>query len=237
MTRETELSQTFVELADTLTKDFDVVDFLHTLSGRCVDLLDVDAVGLLLADQSGKLRVVAASDEQAHLLELFEAQNEEGPCLDSYRSGEPVIEERLETAEQWPRFREQALELGFRSVQSEPMRLRDEVIGAFNLFRKREGRLPDDEVPIVRALADVATIGLLQERALREARGVAGQLQEALNNRVIIEQAKGVLAERMTVGTDTAFEFLRQYARSRNLRLAHVARDLVEGKLDPAELG
>ncbi|HEX9823180.1 MAG TPA: GAF and ANTAR domain-containing protein [Actinomycetota bacterium] len=236
MTREAELSRTFVEMADTLVGDFDVIDFLHNLAGRCVQLLDVDAAGLMLADQGGNLRVVASSSEQARLLELFEVQAEEGPCLECFRTGTPVIEERIETSDRWPRFRERALEAGFRSVQAEPMRLRDQVLGALNLFRTREGGLPAEDISISRALAGVASIGLIQERALREARVLADHLQTALNNRVIIEQAKGVLAERMELDMSAAFERLRRHARNHNQRLAQVARDVVDGVLPSSHL-
>jgi GAF domain-containing protein len=139
MRSETALGDAFVELADTLVGDFDAVDFLHTLAQRCVELLDVDAAGLVLADATGNLRAVASSSEKMHLLELFEIQNEEGPCLDSYKSGEPVWEEDLESGDRWPRFRDVALAAGYRSVQTAPMRLREEVIGALNLFRVQAG--------------------------------------------------------------------------------------------------
>lgn len=231
MPRETQLSSVFVELADTLVNDFDAADFLHVLARRCVELVDVDAAGLLLVDDAGHLRVMAASSEQARLLELFELQNEEGPCLDAYRSGVPVGEGHLERDGRWPRFAQEAVAAGFRSVEAVPMRLRHERIGALNLFRSPPGRLDDVDRSVCQALADVATIGLLQERTIREAQILAQQLQTALNNRVIIEQAKGVLAERASLPLDEVFEFLRSYARNNNVRLADVARDLIEGRL------
>jgi GAF domain-containing protein len=234
--REAHLGPTFVELADTLVGDFDVVDFLHTLTTRCVDLLEVDAAGLMLADASGTLRVIASSTEQVRLLELFEIQNQEGPCLDSYLSGEIIVEDDLDSAERWPRFRPEALEAGFMAVAAVPLRLRDERIGALNLFRSTPGRLDETESSICQALADVATIGLLQERAVREALVLADQLQTALNNRVIIEQAKGVLAERSQLDMGAAFERLRKYARNHNRRLADVAEALIAGRLSAADL-
>ena len=234
--REEWLARTFVELADTLVNDFDVAEFLHTLATRCVELFEVDAAGLMLADARGTLRVVASSNEQTRILELFEIQSQEGPCLDCYRSGEPVIEENLEESERWPRFREEALGAGFRAALAVPMSLRDDVIGAFNLFRGQPGGLEPDDLGACRALADVATIALIQERALREARLMAEQLQRALNSRVIIEQAKGILAGLANVDMDSAFKLLRSYARSNNLLLVDVARDLAEGRLSPAVL-
>ena len=234
--REARLSQTLVELADTLVRDFDVVDFLHTLARSAVELLDVDAAGLVLADPTGSLRVVASSSEEARLLELVEVQNDEGPCLDCYRTGIPVVEEGLDSTDRWPMFRQQALAAGFHSVEAAPMRLRDEVIGALNLFRESSGRLSDTESAIGRALADVATIGLLQERSVREARVLADQLQTALNSRVVIEQAKGVVSERGGLSMDTAFEVLRTYARNHNRRLAEVALDVIEGRISTDKL-
>jgi GAF domain-containing protein len=235
--REERLGQAFVELADTLVGDFDAGEFLYGLSHRCVELLDVDAAGLLLADPSGALRVVASSSEEAHLLELFEVQNEEGPCLECFRLGAPVAEGNLERSDRWPQFRDVAVAAGFRSVQATPMRLRDEVIGALNLFRSKPGRLDPADVALSKAMADVATIGLLQERSVREARLLAEQLQVALNNRVVIEQAKGVLAERGGLRMDAGFELLRSFARSHNRRLADVAAELLSGAVDIEELG
>ncbi|MDQ6697290.1 MAG: GAF and ANTAR domain-containing protein [Actinomycetota bacterium] len=232
MDREAQLSQVFVELADTLVADFDVADFLHTLTRRCVALFDVDAVGLMLADLRGDLRVVAASAEQIELLELFELQSEEGPCVDSYRSGDAVMATDLLEAEKWPRFGPETLTAGYRAVQALPLRLRGQVIGALNLFRVEPGGLRGHELQVCQAIADVATIGLLQARALRESQVLANQLSAALNSRVVIEQAKGVLAERTGVDMETAFRLLRSHARDRNRRLAEVARDVVERRLD-----
>jgi GAF domain-containing protein len=235
MNREAELSRIFVQLADTLVQDFDVVDFLHGLAVHCVDLVDVDAAGLLLADPTGRLHVVGSSSEKVRLLELFEVQNSAGPCLDCYESGELVAEDDLTRASRWPAFREEALAAGFRSVQAVPLRLRAEVIGALNLFRSQAGSLTSDDLLICRALADVATIGLLQERAVSHALVLAQQLQTALNTRVVIEQAKGMLAEQARVDTGQAFELLRRYARDRNVLLAEVASDVLDARLTSAE--
>jgi GAF domain-containing protein len=226
------LAQTFVELADTLVGGFDLMEFLHMLTERCVELLEVNAAGLLLADSQGMLQLVAASTEQARIAELFQIQNDEGPCLESYRTGQPVIVPDITTdkaAARWPRFAAAAAEMGFAAVHAIPMRLRDQVIGTLNLF----GTAPDGLDPAVaraaRALVDVATIGILQERATREQELVAGQLQAALNSRVIIEQAKGILAERMRVTPDQAFIVLRAYSRNHNLPLTQLAADVTSG--------
>ena len=196
------LAETFVELADTLVGGFDLMEFLHTLTERCVELLEVDAAGLLLADGRGALQLVAASTEQDRLAELFQIQNHEGPCLDCYRTGLPVIVRNIATgsaAAQWPRFAAAAKKMGFTAVHAIPMRLRDEVIGTLNLFDSAPDGLDQAVARVARALVDVATIGILQERATREQELVAGQLQVALNSRVMIEQAKGILAERLRI--------------------------------------
>jgi GAF domain-containing protein len=204
---------------------------LHVLVTRCVRLFDADAAGIMLADPAGALRVVASSMEQARILELLEVQNEEGPCLDCFKTGVAVIDDDLETSDRWPRFRQDALSAGFHAVQAVPMRLRDRVIGSLNLFRARTGRLDDADVAACQALADVATISLLQERAMHEARLLAEQLQLALNNRIVIEQAKGTLAERAGIDMATAFDLLRGYARDNNRLLADVGRDVIERRL------
>jgi transcriptional regulator with GAF, ATPase, and Fis domain len=224
------LSATFVELTDTMVADFDVIDFLHMLTDRSVQLLDVSAAGLLLADPRGELRVVAASSEAARLLELFQLQNHQGPCLDCFRGGQPVTVADLNAeAQRWPRFTAAAQRAGFAAVQALPMRLRDQVIGALNLFRATPGAFDPANVRVGQALADVATISLLHERSMRHSDTLNEQLQAALNSRVIIEQAKGKLAERLGIDMTQAFSILRSYARSRNLRLAELAQAFIDG--------
>jgi transcriptional regulator with GAF, ATPase, and Fis domain len=224
------LSDTFVELADTMVADFDVIDFLHLLTDRSVALLAASAAGVVLADPRGELRLAAASSEEAGLLELFQLQNDQGPCLECFRTGRPVTAADLAgPAPRWPRFAAAAVQAGFATVEALPMRLRDQTIGALNLFRAEPGPLDPADLRIGQALADVATIGLLQERNVRRRETVAEQLQAALNSRVIIEQAKGKLAERLSIDMDRAFTMLRDYARSSNQRLTNVARDFVNG--------
>jgi len=223
------LSETFVELTDTMVADFDIIDFLHVLTRRSVELLDVSAAGLLLADPRGELRVVAASSEAARLLELFQLQSDQGPCLDCFRSGQPVGCTDLSADRRWPRFADAAGQAGFRAVQALPMRLRDQVIGALNLFRDTDGAFEADSVSVGQALADVATISLLQERSMRRRDTLNEQLQTALNSRVVIEQAKGKLAERLGIDVNQAFTLLRDQARNRNQRLSDLARAFVDG--------
>ncbi len=229
------LSDTFVELADTMVADFDVIDFLHLLTDRAVTLLAADAAGVVLADPRGELRVAAASSEEVGLLELFQLQNDQGPCLECFRTGRAVTATDLAggglagPSQRWPRFAEAATRAGFATVQALPMRLRDQVIGALNLFSAAAEPLGPADLRIGQALADVATIGLLHERNVRRSETVAEQLQGALNSRVMIEQAKGKLAERLGVDMDRAFTMLRDYARNSNQRLTDVARTFVEG--------
>ncbi|WP_327357644.1 GAF and ANTAR domain-containing protein [Streptomyces sp. NBC_01304] len=223
------LAETFVELADNLVADFDLIDFLRLLTDRCVGMLDVTAAGVLLADHNGELRVMAASDEQVRLLELFQIQSNEGPCLECFHSGVPVTVADLSTqTERWPRFTEAADLCGFYAVQAVPMRLRDEVVGALNLFRAAPGPFDPLEASIAQALADVATISLLQQRSTHRSTILNEQLQNALNSRVLIEQAKGKLAERQNIDMEQAFSALRGYARAHNRRLSDVARAFID---------
>ena len=232
------LSDTFVELADTMVADFDVIDFLHLLTDRSVLLLAAGAAGVVLADPRGELRVAAASSEEAGLLELFQLQNDQGPCLECFRTGRAVSATDLAgAAPRWPRFAEAAARSGFRSVEALPMRLRDQVIGALNLFRAVPGAFDPADIRIGQALADVATISLLHERSMRHSDTVNEQLQTALNSRVIIEQAKGKLAERLGLDMDQAFSVLRDHARTRNLRLSDVALAFIDGSETLARTG
>jgi GAF domain-containing protein len=237
MAREAMLARTLVELADTLVADFDVVELLTLLADRCVDVLDVGAAGLMLAGPNGDLRVMASSSETVRVLELFELQSEEGPCVDCYRAGQPVVNQDLATVDsRWPRFAAEALAAGFHSVHALPMRLRGTVIGALNLFHVDPGEMREADVDAAQALADVATIAILQHRASLEVQVLNEQLNHALNSRIVIEQAKGIVAERDGVGMEAAFATLRSYARNHNLRLAEVARDVIAGTLTAAAL-
>jgi len=237
VTREEQLIEAFVEAADTLVDDFDVIEFLHILAERCVQLLEVDAAGVMLADQFGQLHATAASTESARLLELFELQADAGPCMDAFRTGVQVVNADLAASrERWPRFAEAARAGGFVSVHALPLRLRARVIGALNLFCARAGVLSEADARTGQALADVATIGILAQRSVQQAELLSTQLQQALNSRVTIEQAKGVLAERRGIGVDDAFVVLRAYARNHNLRLSDLARQVADGSSNAVDL-
>ncbi len=235
--REEWIARTFVELADTLVADFDLIDFMSALVDRCAELLDSVEVGLALTATRGELRVMASSSERMRALELIEFQNDEGPCRDCLHTGKQVLNQRLDgTASRWPRFAPEAREAGFEMVHALPLRLRDDVIGAMNIFSSELIELSEEDVNLTQALADAATIGILQERAIARGSDLAGQLQGALNSRVVIEQAKGIVAERQQVGMEDAFAMLRSHARSNRTSLSNVARAIIDRSLAPAEL-
>lgn len=235
--RETLLIETFVTLADTMVKDFDVVDFLSILSGRCVDLFDAGDAGLMLADPEGHMQLAASSSHEMRVLELLEIQHDQGPCPDAFRTGAPVqCPELREATERWPQFAPEALEAGFRSAHALPLRLRDVTIGALNLLRAEPGALPDQDIAAAQALADVATIGILHHRAAAESNLLSEQLQYALNSRILIEQAKGAIAHKLDLNTDQAFEVLRRYSRAHNQRLADTAAAVVNRTLGAVDL-
>jgi GAF domain-containing protein len=239
--REQRIAAAFVELAGTLVDDFDVLDFLQGLAGRCVELLDVAAAGLMLATPQDGLQTAASSDERTWLLDLLEIQHQEGPCLDCLRSRGPVLPVALDEAEaltRWPVFTPLARDQGFFSTYAIPLRLRETVIGALNLFVDTpRTKLDPREMELAQALAGTATLGILQQRTFRQSELVAGQLQSALTSRVRLEQAKGMLAEQWAISTDEAFDRLRRYARRERQRLSDVALAVVVGELDPAEAG
>jgi GAF domain-containing protein len=237
MTREAVLARTMVELADTLVDEFDVVDLLTTLSDRCVEVLDIAAAGIMLADPDGQLRAMTSSSEAMRVVELFELQSQEGPCLDCFNSGQPVVNQDLRAVNgRWPRFATVAVSAGFISADAIPMRLRRQVIGALNLFRSEPGSMSDDDVMVAQALADIATIAILQHRLVIETQTVNDQLSGALSSRIVIEQAKGMIAERLRLPVEQAFARLRTHARSHNLRLTALAGDIVAGDVDPSSL-
>jgi GAF domain-containing protein len=237
MSRETLLAKTLVELADTLVADFDVVELLTVLTDGCIDVLDVGAAGIMLVAPEGDLRVMASSSETMRVLELFELQAREGPCLDCYRTGQPVLNCDLATAdERWPRFAPEADDAGFHTVHALPLRLRGTVIGALNLFHIHAGAMRQADIDAAQAMADVATIAILQHRATHEAQVLNEQLDHALNSRIVIEQAKGMLAERLGIDMEQAFATLRNHARNHNLRLVDTARHVADGALAASTL-
>jgi GAF domain-containing protein len=233
---EAVLARAFVRLADTLASDFDIVDFLQGLSADSVEILGAEAAGVMLADPRGGLRVIASSDERMRLLELFELQGAQGPCLDAFSTGRAVQASAADSRIRWPAFAPHASDAGFRIMCAVPLRVRTDVIGALNLFRGTDEPFTDAEMDIAQAMGEMAAIGLIQERALRERTLLTEQLQAALTSRVVIEQAKGMLAEYLTMTVDDAFQLLRNHARERNRKLSDVASDVVNRKIQSAAL-
>ena len=235
--REQEIISALVRLANDLVEDYDVVELLHDLVERCTALLECDEVGLLLAVASGGPRVVASSSQRTDLLTLLQYEHEEGPCFECLARGEFVRSENLERdAERWPHFARAAMAAGFCSVSAIPMRVRGETVGSLNLLRTDAGRIADTDLSLGQGMADMAAIALLQQRSMREARGVIEDLEGALTSRVAIEQAKGVLAARAEIDVETAFLRLRRHAREENLKLSDVARGLLDGTLPASAL-
>jgi GAF domain-containing protein len=230
-TRAERASAAFVKLTDTLVADYDVVDLLHTLVEESVSLLDVAAAGLLLADPSGELQVVASTSEQSQLVEVLQLQAGAGPCVECYLTGAAVAVDDIAGLTKWLGFRQAALSQGFRSVHAVPMRVHGRTIGAMGLFGAQAGFLTKEDTAIGQALADVATISLMQERTIKEAVLVNEQLQLALNTRVLIEQAKGVIAHTAGVDMDAAFNLLRSHARANSQSLHATAGRIVDRSL------
>lgn len=235
--REREVTRAFVELASSLARGYDVVELLSTLTTDCARLLDIASAGLLLADGRGVLHVMAASSERTRQLEVFQVQRADGPCRDCYLDGAPVQvpDLRLE-ADRWPRFVPAAMEAGFLSVHALPMRLRDQVLGALGLFGTTPGSLHPDDLSLAQALADVASVALVQERVAADQQTLNEQLQTALTSRVVLEQAKGVLAQQGSLPIEETFGILRRYARDNNLRLTAVAEAIVDRRLPATRL-
>ncbi|MET8764038.1 GAF and ANTAR domain-containing protein [Lentzea sp. NPDC004782] len=227
--------EAFVALSSTLVDDFDIIDFLDRLVDCCVEVLGVTAAGLLLVDHRGTLNMVAASTEQAMIAELFQLQNHEGPCLDAYHGGEAVLCADLAGAsDRWPNFVRAAAGAGFAAVHALPMRLRGTVIGGLNLFSARQGALDPATVEVGQALANVATVAILRQRSARHGDVVVEELQAALDSRILVEQAKGVLAERLNTTVEKSFDLLRRYAHASSVPLAELAAAVVDGSADVA---
>jgi signal transduction protein with GAF and PtsI domain len=220
---------TFVEIVGALVGDFDVIEVLTALTSRAVELLDAAAAGVLLADSDGRLRVIGASTEAIELLELFQIQNDEGPCLDCFQTGEVVLHSNLNQSSPWPRFSTECTEAGFASVCAVPMRLHNRTIGCLNMFLRGDGGLTDADVNLAQAFAHVATVVIIQDEATRTAAIREDQLSHALTSRIAVEQAKGMIAERFDVDMDEAFVRLRNYSQNNNVALTGLAEALVAG--------
>jgi len=233
MLSEALVCSTLIELADSLFDDFDPVDLLSLLATRCVDLLDVTTAGVMLVAPEGDLRCVASSSDSMRTMELFELQIKEGPCLDSFRLNERIIAENPETLKlRWPRFGYRAVRSGYKSAYAFPMRLREQHVGSLNIFRSKEGPASSEDLLAAQAFADMASITLLHQRFSFEARVLNGQLTNALTSRAILEQAKGILVGRRGLNIDEAFTWMRHHARNNNVKLAVVAQEIIDGRLN-----
>ena len=231
-TRDARLFQALAAVADTLVAGYDIVELLQQLVDSCTELFDVSAAGLLLADPNGPLELVASTSEENRLVETMQLSAEAGPCIECFRTGSVVsLSDVAQSPESWHEFRDACLENGFRSVYAIPLRLRETTIGTLNLFRPEPGELNEPDARAAQALADMATIGILHERTWREADTVRAQLQAALTSRIVIEQAKGVLAQTHQIPVEDAFTLLRSYARRHQLSLGEVAQQLVNRML------
>ncbi|WP_331730114.1 GAF and ANTAR domain-containing protein (plasmid) [Kitasatospora sp. NBC_00070] len=234
MPREQHVTEAFVEVADSLTGEFDVIELLHRLSVHCVGLLNVSAAGVLLADQHDELQLIAASDENTRLLELFALQHSQGPCVECYTTGQQRTDIDLTSptvTEAWPLFAASARDTGFKVTHAIPLRLHRRVIGALNLFQTRTGSISEEDVILAQAIADIATITIVRQRTLDQSQLERVQLQQALNSRIVVEQVKGLLAERWQCPVDEAFTALRSYARSQHLLLADLGRQIIAGQI------
>lgn len=235
--REQQVIEAFVALAGTLADGFDVVELLSGLTSDCARLLDIASAGLLLADAKGVLHVLAASSEKTRQLELFQLQCEQGPCLECFEQGTAVsVPDLSQEAQRWPQFVEAATAAGFASVHAVPMRLRSHRLGTLGLFGTSVGALNDEDLRLAQSLAQVASVALVQDKAVADHQVIVEQLQIALTSRVVLEQAKGVLASRGDLEMDDAFAFLRRYARDHNQRLSDVARAVVSRELSAQQL-
>jgi GAF domain-containing protein len=234
--RDRLLARVFVRLADTLVDDFDIVEFLHELCSDVVQLIDAETAGVMLADTRGGLRLLASSEERMRVLELFELQSRQGPCLDAFRTRNTVTATVAAGEELWPDFAPYAATLGFRHMGAVPLQLRDTTIGALNIFRATDHPFADADLEIAQAMAKVAATGLLQRRSVVDGNLVSEQLRVALQSRIAIEQAKGVLAENLDISVDEAFQRLRNHARNTNRKLTELARDVAIRRVDPRTL-
>lgn len=231
-TREQELLRTFASLADTLVEGYDVVELLQLLVDSCQQLLDTTAAAILLADADGELDVIASTSEASRLVELIQIGAEAGPCVESFTTGTFVsVPDISDSPERWGRFRDGAIAQGFASVHAFPMRLRETRIGTLNLLRDSVGELDPDDRAAAQAFADVATIGILHERSIHESHVLSEQLERALQSRVVIEQAKGVVAHTRGVPIEEAFTLIRAYARANRIGISQVAAGLVDRSL------
>lgn len=231
--RERRISRTFIRLADTQVSAFDLADSLNGLAEQCVELLAVPAAGVLLLDPHGNLAAAAPSAQREKLMALFSTGADSGFWADILQSGTAVhcTELHSEPA-RWPSFTTAAEKCGFKALHALPMRLRERTIGVLILLSSEPGGADSDDLALAQALADIATIGILQHRTIETGDRLNQQLQTALTSRVVIEQAKGVLSHHGSLSMDEAFRRLRRYTRSHNRLLTDLAGSVADGTAD-----
>jgi GAF domain-containing protein len=228
--REARLGRLSVDLVNTLTTDFDLYSLLDKLLAGCRELLDISEAGLVLADENGTLHVMAATTESAGHLEALQLQVEEGPAIKAFLGGEVVVIIDIADSVEWPQFREVALREGYRAVHAIPLRVGENSLGAMCLLSREPGDLNEVDALAGQALADIASIGIVNYRLYSKRETIAEQLQTALNSRVVIEQAKGVIANTYGISPDEAFVRLRRYSRERGERIRDVAQKVVSAR-------
>jgi hypothetical protein len=237
MSREHDLLSACVEFADTLGTGYNVVDTAQHLADRCVELVEAEEAGIMLADRDGTLCHIASSCDSVRVIDLFELEQHSGPNLDAYESGLAAHRDLRESSGgAWPAFATRARDAGFASVSVLPLRLRNETIGTLGLFSSASEPLDSSEQLVAQAFADITTIGILQQRALGNGRVAVAQLENALDSRVVIEQAKGILSERLGISIDVAFTLLRGHARDHNASLQRTASGVVGHALGVGEI-
>lgn len=238
-TREQSLLRVFVDLADTLTRDFDLPELLYRVAGHCTSLVAAAAAGVLLSSPQGGVSLVAASSERSEDVELLQLRVGSDPCLEAMAAGVSVrVPDLFAARARWPAWAPVALGAGFGSVYATPMTLHGDTVGVVTILAVSPGALSDDDLEVVRALTHIATIGILQQRALHQTELLADQLRAALNSRVVIEQAKGVISGRsaLDVSTERAYLLLSDYAQRTSTTIGVVSQAVIDGLLDPAAL-
>jgi len=229
MRHDQRLAAAFTELSDVHRPDFDADAYGHTLALQSVSLLDVDAAGWLWAGDNGCPEAAGGTTDAVRFLLVTQLGTGDGPAAESLRTQRMLSVADVAADTRWAAFRAAVLDAGFGSVHTLPLQQNGQVIGALSLFQERPGELAKDDLVVATALAEVAAACLLLKRSVTKAEKLAGQLQTALNSRVIIEQAKGILAERQGTSLDDAFELMRAFARHNRRRLNDVACAVVAG--------
>lgn len=221
------------EFARTLVVHYEISEVLYQLADRTTELLGVAGAGVCLGEE-GHLRFVTGVNEATVRVEQAQERVQEGVCVEAFQTGKPVaVPDLALIGDKWTDFRAEARSVGVSAVVGIPMRLDDEVLGAVNIYATEARQWSDDDIATAQVLADMATSYLVNASELEKSRRTAEQLQEALQSRIVIEQAKGVLSAERRIPIDEAFEALRAHARSHSANLRAVAEAVVNLGLRP----